>query len=1030
MSSRHSSFRRRYEGTCLWVLKLKEYQKWSSNTCGLLWIKGKPGAGKSTLLVFLSEMPGTSHAESDTIYLQFFFHARGEALQHTGIGMFRALLFQIFHRDESIREKVRNIYVRNTGLGNGGELAQSQLEQVFEEAVLASALTQQVVIFIDALDEAGATSALELATYFHKLNAHAVKEKLKLKICISCRHYPVPSTRPAVEITVEDHNSNDIANYLRDNIFTSPSVPETRLANQLIEQSGNMFQWVRIILPFVQQRLAEGDSPGAVLDWLEEIPTPQEDMNDTYQYILEHVIANWNWKQSFLLFQWVYLAERPLTPAEIPYALTASNARAKNYPEESRDVKYPLEANNLTLKIKALSGGLAEIVSVERDRKVIQIIQVIHQSVNDFLYQKGLPWLADRVGAQPLSTGNDHVILKCQKTLYQSCLDYLTIESLQGLKTQGYENRGSVYKEKKFEEEILPGRPFIHYAVKNIFIHARKAQGSRIMREIEDSESHSDALNEDLQSLEDIFDLWLKIYRMVDSTSSCPPKGSHLVQIATAANMSDIVDILITSNEESLTETDSDGNTLFHIASQHGRVKLAQMLKQRGSSCLAKNGHNETPLVLALRNDHLELARWLLKEMKKSSATIELNMALQEACYKGQRGMIRLLKAADASVSVNFEGGQYGSALQAAASSGRTEVMKVLLNDDMARVDIQGGEFGNSLQAAAWAMDLEGVKLLLHFHAEVNQRGGKYDTPLQAAALKGSLDIVKCLLDAGANVNSKGGLYGSAIQAVCRSRSTETMEILVKHGADINSYGDEDLTTIQSYTEHDWSRLGSSKGRYCTPLQTAARLHRLDIVKFLIYLDANVNQRGSENQTALYTAAYHGSTDIAKCLIDAGAEVTVKGGIHGTALQAAAGQGETEIMKMLIDAGADVNASGGARGNALSAAAAWNEFEAAKILIEAKANVYDQVGNNFLPLENAVYYKSADIMRLILQANPDVTLHKERYGRALYHAREEGFEEGAEILEKVGVLLEWDPFENPDQRGRSKFFGIHRATRV
>ncbi|KAJ5743751.1 hypothetical protein N7533_008621 [Penicillium manginii] len=930
MNSRHSSIKRRHKGTCLWVTKLEEYRSWESNNCGLLWIRGKPGVGKSTLMAFLLEALGASHPDNGTIYLKFFFHARGKELQHTVIGMFRALLFQIIDRDESIRSKVREIYRQNTGpmgsLGHqGGELSQSQLERAFEETVLASALKQQVVIFIDALDEAGATSALELATYFHELNENAQKGKLRLKICISCRHYPMPSTRPAVEITVEDHNYGDITNYLRDNLFTSPSMHGLLLANKLIEQSGNMFQWVRIILPFVQQKLAEGDSSEAVFDWLKEIPTPQEDMNETYQYILEHVIADWNLAQSFLFFQWVYLAERPLTLAEIRYALTASNARAKKYPKECHGVKYPLETENLNSKIKALSGGLAEVVSAEDSK---QVIQVIHQSVNDFLYQKGLPWMAARARSQPLSPKNDEVILECQKSLYQSCLDYLTIESLQGLNARAFEKYTVKFAQQK---EDLQGRPFIHYAVVYLFVHAGKAQDSR-----------PNTLENDLRGLKRIFELWLNTYRTID-TSRCPPKDSQLIHIATAANMSHAVASLLTSNPESIGKEDSNGNTVLHIASQHGHVELAALLKQRGSNCLARNKRDETPLVLALQNDHLELARWLIEEMKDLNTATEFDLALQEASYKNQRDMIQLLKAAGANIS--FEGGKYGSALQAAASLGSIEVVRILLNDD-AKVNSRGGKFGTALQAAAFMMETDGVKLLLQFGAGVNQRGGIYDTPLQAAATRENLDIVKSLLDAGAKVNLKGGRYGSAIQAACASQSFETMELLLEAGADVDSYGDHDLKTIQAYSKEDWLDAELPRERYDTALQSATVANRIDVVRLLLHFGANVNQRGSEYQTALYTAARFGRADIVKCLIDAQAKVTLKGGVYGTALQAAAAGGWTQIVKMLIDAGANVNAHGGIFGSALCAAASKKHYDIAKALIEARAEVHDQVGRN------------------------------------------------------------------------------------
>lgn len=78
--------------TCQWILELEKYKSWRSQSCGLLWIKGKPGAGKSTLMAFLHDRLKTLRDESQGIRLDFFFTARGTELQRTPLGMFRSLL--------------------------------------------------------------------------------------------------------------------------------------------------------------------------------------------------------------------------------------------------------------------------------------------------------------------------------------------------------------------------------------------------------------------------------------------------------------------------------------------------------------------------------------------------------------------------------------------------------------------------------------------------------------------------------------------------------------------------------------------------------------------------------------------------------------------------------------------------------------------------------------------------------------------------------------------------------------------------
>ena len=60
---------------------------------------------------------------------------------------------------------------------------------------------------------------------------------------------------------------------------------------------------------------------------------------------------------------------------------------------------------------------------------------------------------------------------------------------------------------------------------------------------------------------------------------------------------------------------------------------------------------------------------------------------------------------------------------------------------------MQGGEKGSALQAAAYLGDLKVVKVLVDKGANVNANGGRYGNALQIAASEGSLRIVSFLLE-------------------------------------------------------------------------------------------------------------------------------------------------------------------------------------------------------------------------------------------------------------------------------------------
>ena len=97
-------------------------------------------------------------------------------------------------------------------------------------------------------------------------------------------------------------------------------------------------------------------------------------------------------------------------------------------------------------------------------------------------------------------------------------------------------------------------------------------------------------------------------------------------------------------------------------------------------------------------------------------------------------------------IDVNAQGGQYGTALQAASSGGHEEVVEMLL-DKGADVNAQGEWYGTALQAASSGGHKEVVEMLLDKGADVNAQGVGYGTALQAASSRGHKKVVEMLLD-------------------------------------------------------------------------------------------------------------------------------------------------------------------------------------------------------------------------------------------------------------------------------------------
>ncbi|KAH6849839.1 ankyrin repeat-containing domain protein [Chaetomium sp. MPI-CAGE-AT-0009] len=107
----------------------------------------------------------------------------------------------------------------------------------------------------------------------------------------------------------------------------------------------------------------------------------------------------------------------------------------------------------------------------------------------------------------------------------------------------------------------------------------------------------------------------------------------------------------------------------------------------------------------------------------------------------------------------NLKAGIFGYPLQAACAAffvpGRYTDAETRVKDFLERcpdvdVDAPGGLYGSALQAAAYSGQTGTIRLLLEKGADPDLRGGKYRSALNAAVFKAYWDIVEILLEAGA----------------------------------------------------------------------------------------------------------------------------------------------------------------------------------------------------------------------------------------------------------------------------------------
>ncbi|KAI1614995.1 heterokaryon incompatibility protein-domain-containing protein [Exophiala viscosa] len=156
MDSRRSTIKNAYSTTCQWLLRHSAYLEWMDpkqlpQHRGFLWLNGKPGAGKSTLIKF-----AYAHAErvrcENEVLISFFFNARGDELEKSTTGMYRALLYQLMNKAPDLQTIWDDVHTPCEDQNQPPVWTTELLSELLSTAI-ARLGQRRLTCFVDALDE-------------------------------------------------------------------------------------------------------------------------------------------------------------------------------------------------------------------------------------------------------------------------------------------------------------------------------------------------------------------------------------------------------------------------------------------------------------------------------------------------------------------------------------------------------------------------------------------------------------------------------------------------------------------------------------------------------------------------------------------------------------------------------------------------------------------------------------------------------------------------------------------------------------
>ncbi|MEZ0324479.1 MAG: ankyrin repeat domain-containing protein [Fimbriimonas sp.] len=315
------------------------------------------------------------------------------------------------------------------------------------------------------------------------------------------------------------------------------------------------------------------------------------------------------------------------------------------------------------------------------------------------------------------------------------------------------------------------------------------------------------------------------------------------------------------------------------------------------------------------------------------------------------------------------------------------------------------------------AQDIEGVRSFMRsFPSKIDKPDESGSTPLAFAisAWRPSLPIIEMLLKAGANPQAPcpREYTGSVVLAAIKTGNVEVVRLLKEHGGDLHFrdahnytamlnavHGRGDRMPMVLYLVSEGVELNAVSSYAETPIRSAYRLHRFEVVKVLIEAGAdesplkwtrlmravtigsraeidvalgdNVELEATDafGQTILELAFLRADFATAMTLVGMGAAMDLDRLLHCAVIG-----GNTEAVSWLLDHGAEIEALDAIHATPLAAAAQSEDVDMVKLLLSRGAEPGSAIEDVDSESE-----KSAAILQALVDHSPGlVELDHER----------------------------------------------------
>jgi len=262
--------------------------------------------------------------------------------------------------------------------------------------------------------------------------------------------------------------------------------------------------------------------------------------------------------------------------------------------------------------------------------------------------------------------------------------------------------------------------------------------------------------------LEDRWDVVKDLLQLGADINAFDTRGETALHLAVRQDNVLMVDYLRVYEANTEATGDPEKRTPLHLCAQLGHTKPAAALIKDLANLEARTDKGYTPLRVAVNNDKVDFAIWLIENYKVNIDTVD---DLGE------------------------------SMLTYAVRINRPSVVDFLL-DSGATVDRVDGRNLSALMVAARADNVELINMMVSRGAKIDAANSDGKTALHFAASSGSTAAAQALLELGANVDAKDLIGNTPLHESCKHSRFAVSGRLVAWKADLNVKGGDGLSPL------------------------------------------------------------------------------------------------------------------------------------------------------------------------------------------------------------------------------------------